>query len=73
MKIKVKAMSSEAKASAIIIGSLPFIMFLIIFLMNPGYASQLFTDSRGVLMVVAGLTSIGVGVAVMAKMIRFEI
>ena len=73
MKIKVKAMSSEAKASAIIIGSLPFIMFLIIFLMNPGYASQLFTDSRGVIMVIAGLTSIGVGIGVMAKMIRFEI
>jgi tight adherence protein B len=73
MKIKVKAMSSEAKASAIIIGSLPFIMFLIIFLMNPGYASQLFTDPRGVLMVAAGLTSIGVGIAVMTKMIRFEI
>jgi tight adherence protein B len=73
MKIKVKAMSSEAKASAMIIGSLPFIMFLIIFLMNPGYASQLFTDSRGILMVVAGLTSMGLGIAVMAKMIRFEI
>ncbi|MGE5146000.1 MAG: type II secretion system F family protein, partial [Candidatus Eiseniibacteriota bacterium] len=73
MKIKVKAMSSEAKASAIIIGSLPFIMFLIIFLMNPGYASQLFTDSRGVIMVIAGLTSIGTGIGVMAKLIKFEI
>jgi len=73
MKIKVKAMSSEAKASAIIIGSLPFIMFLIIFLMNPGYASQLFTDSRGVIMVAAGLASMGTGIAVMAKLIRFEI
>jgi tight adherence protein B len=73
MKIKVKAMSSEAKASAIIIGSLPFIMFAIIFLMNPNYASQLFTDSRGVMMVIAGLTSMGLGIAVMAKMIRFEI
>jgi tight adherence protein B len=73
MKIKVKAMSSEAKASAIIIGSLPFIMFLIIFLMNPGYASDLFTDNRGIMMVVAGLTSMGLGIAVMAKMIRFEI
>ena len=73
MKVKVKAMSSEAKASAIIIGSLPFIMFLIIFLMNPGYASQLFTDSRGVIMVIAGLLSIGIGIGVMAKMIRFEI
>jgi tight adherence protein B len=73
MKIKVKAMSSEAKASAIIIGSLPFIMFLIIFLMNPGYASELFTDNRGIMMVVAGLTSMGLGIAVMAKMIRFEI
>jgi len=73
MRSKVRAMSSEARASAIIIGSLPFIMFAIIYLINSGYITQLFTDPRGIAMVIAGIVSMGIGILVMAKMIRFEI
>ncbi len=73
MKNKVKAMSSEAKASGIIIGSLPFIMFAIIYILNPGYVSQLFVDPRGQAMLAAGALSMVTGIAVMAKMIKFEI
>lgn len=73
MKLKIKAMSSEAKASAIILASLPFLVFGIVFTMNPGYVMQLFTDPRGMLMLGAGLASLGMGVIAMAKMIRFEI
>ena len=73
MKNKVKAMSSEAKASGIIIGSLPFIMFAIIYVLNPGYVSQLFVDPRGQVMLAAGALSMLTGIAVMAKMIKFEI
>ncbi len=73
MKNKVKAMSSEAKASGIIIGSLPFIMFAIIYILNPGYVSQLFVDPRGQAMLAAGALSMLTGIAVMAKMIKFEI
>ena len=40
-------LSSEAKASAYIIGSLPFIMALLIYLINPGYISELWIDPRG--------------------------
>ena len=68
-----KAMSSEAKASAYIIGSLPFIMFGILFLMNPGYVTPLFTDPRGILMTGVGLATMGLGILVMMKMVRFEI
>ena len=46
MKLKVKAMSSESKASAYIIGSLPFIVFGLIFYINPTYMSTFFTDHR---------------------------
>ena len=54
MRLKIKAMSSEARASAYILGSLPFIMFGIIFMLNPGYEMELFTDPRGKMMLGAG-------------------
>jgi len=73
MLLKIKALSSEARASAMIIGALPFVMFGILFSMNPDYAGQLFTDPRGVMMLVAGLVFILTGILVMAKMIRFEV
>lgn len=73
MKLKVRAMSSEARASAYIIGSLPFAMFGILLLVNYGYVMELFHDPRGLVMVAVGLFSMLVGVLVMAKMVRFEI
>jgi tight adherence protein B len=73
MRLKIKAMSSEARASAMIIGSLPFIMCGIISFVNPSYMDVLFTDPRGWVMIGIGLTSLLVGLAVMAKMIKFEI
>jgi tight adherence protein B len=73
MRLKVKAMSSEARASAMIIGSLPFIMCAVISTINPGYMSTLFEDPRGWVMIGIGLSSMLIGLVVMAKMIRFEI
>jgi len=73
IKLKIKAMSSEARASAWIIGSLPFIMFFLIWLANADYIMTLINDPRGVYMLGAGLTMIAAGVGVMAKMVRFEI
>lgn len=73
MKLKVKALSSEARASAYIIGSLPFVMFGILLMVNYGYVMELFYDRRGLVMVAVGLTSMLIGVLVMAKMVRFEI
>lgn len=73
MRLKVKAMSSEARASAYIIGSLPFIMFAILYLMNEAYVMRLFTDPRGMLMLGGGLTMMLMGAGVMYKMVKFEI
>jgi tight adherence protein B len=73
MRLKVKAMSSEARASAMIIGSLPFLTGTVIYWVNPDYMSTLFTDPRGWMMLGAGACSMLMGVAVMAKMVRFEI
>jgi tight adherence protein B len=56
-----------------IIGSLPFIMAVVIYAINPTYIMQLFIDPRGWLLVGGGLTSMALGLGVIAKMVRFEI
>ena len=73
MVLKVKALSSEAKASAIIIGSLPFIMFAILRIVSGSYVQTLFTDPRGQVLVGIGLGFMVVGIGVMMKMVKFEI
>lgn len=73
MQLKVRAMSSEARASAYILGSLPFVMLVILLVLNPGYILPLFDDPRGQVMAVGGLMVMGSGILVMAKMIRFDI
>tara|TARA_Y100001934_G_scaffold238108_1_gene290766 strand:- start:508 stop:1494 length:987 start_codon:yes stop_codon:yes gene_type:complete len=73
VKLKIKAMSSEAKASAIIIGSLPFVMYLILKLLNPEYVEPLFGDPRGIRMAMVGFVMIGFGALVMNKLVKFEV
>lgn len=73
MKLKVKAMSSESKASAYIVGSLPFIVFALIYTINPAYLSKFFVDERLIIAGLGGLTWLGIGSFIMAKMVNFEI
>lgn len=73
MKLKIKAMSSESKASAYIVGSLPFIVFFLIMTINPGYMGQFFVDERLIIAGLGGLGWMGIGVFIMAKMVNFEI
>ena len=73
MKLKIRAMSSESKASAYIIGALPFIVFLLIYMVNPSYMGGFFVDQRLVVAGLGGLTWMSIGVFIMSKMISFEI
>ncbi len=73
MKLKIKALSSEARASAYILGSLPFVMFGLLYMVNNKYIMQLFEDPRGIVMVSVGLVMIFFGAFVMARMVNFEI
>jgi tight adherence protein B len=73
MKLKIKAMSSESKASAYIIGALPFMVFATIYTINSTYMGQFFTDPRLIALGLGGLCWMGIGAFVMAKMINFEI
>lgn len=73
MKLKIRAMSSEARASAAIIGALPFIMLGVLAGLNPEYIGKLFDTSLGHMMLGGGGFSMALGVFVMQKMARFEI
>jgi tight adherence protein B len=73
MKLKIKAMSSESKASAYIIGSLPFIVFVMIWMINGNYMQTFFIDQRLMVAGGGGLCWMGIGAFIMAKMINFEI
>ena len=73
MKLKIRAMSSESKASAYIVGSLPFMVFFMINWVNPQYLAGFFADQRLIITGLGGLVWMGIGVFIMAKMVSFEI
>jgi tight adherence protein B len=69
---KIKAMSSEAKASAMIIGSLPVAVMGIVYVTTPAYIMKLFTERSGNLMLAVCVIWMSVGISVMRKMINFK-
>lgn len=73
MREKVKAMSSEAKASASIIGSLPFIVMILVYLVRPEYIMLLFTEPTGHIILAGSACMYATGIFVMRKMISFPI
>jgi tight adherence protein B len=73
LKLKIKAMSSEAKASAMILGALPFIMILVLGAVSPEYIGTLFNDPRGNMLCFIAIGIMGTGIYIMAQMINFEI
>jgi tight adherence protein B len=72
MAEKIQAMSMEAKASAGIIGSLPPIVMLLVYLSTPDYISLLWTHPTGQLMLVGCVIWMSMGIMVMKKMINFD-
>lgn len=72
LRDKVVAMSSEARASAAIIGSLPFIVGLLLTLVSPDYMAPLFDEKLGQTLIVGGLVWMAVGIFVMHQMINFD-
>ena len=72
MADKIQAMSMEAKASAGIIGSLPPIVMLLVYLSTPDYISLLWTHPTGQLMLVGCVMWMSAGIFVMKRMINFD-
>jgi tight adherence protein B len=73
MRDKIKALSSEAKSSAGIIGAMPFAVAGVLSFTAPDYVSLLITTNAGNWCIVVGAVSFGMGILVMRKMITFEI
>ncbi|QUD90818.1 type II secretion system F family protein [Phenylobacterium montanum] len=72
MREKIKALSSEATASAMIIGCLPPGVVVLITVTTPSYMSVMFTDPRGHMMLMGGAIWMSAGIYVMRKMINFK-
>jgi tight adherence protein B len=72
MREKIKALSSEAKASAMIIGCLPPSVVALITITTPSYMSVMATDPRGQMMMLGGLIWMLTGIYVMRRMINFK-
>ncbi|MDD5586820.1 MAG: type II secretion system F family protein [Alphaproteobacteria bacterium] len=73
LKLKIRAMSSEARASAMIIGSLPFLMFGLLMAVNSEYMMVLLTVPLGKFLLGCAIGWLSLGVFVMKQMIAFEI
>ena len=72
MKAKIQAMSAEAKASGAIIGALPFIVMLLVYLTTPDYIKILFTNQTGNIVLICAGIWMTIGILVMKKMINFD-
>jgi len=72
MKGKIKAMSTEAKASAAIIGALPIAVMCLVYITSPDYIVVLFTEPMGRLMLAGSAVWMTMGILVMRKMINFD-
>jgi tight adherence protein B len=73
MKLKIRAMSSESKASAYIIGALPFLVFGMIYYVNSDYMGQFLVDERLMVAGLGGMVWMSIGAFIMSRMISFEI
>jgi tight adherence protein B len=72
LKEKIKAMSSEAKASAMIIGALPVVVMVLVYLTTPAYMMSLFTTEMGNFVLMIAATLMGLGIFIMRSMINFK-
>jgi tight adherence protein B len=73
LRKKAHALTSEARASAIILAALPFAVALTIGVLNGSYLEPLYADPRGLVMSAAALTSIGLGVFMMVRMGKLDV
>jgi tight adherence protein B len=72
LQAKVRALSAEAKASAAVLGALPFIVMILVYITTPAYISLLWTTQFGQLLLAAGGVWMTTGILVMKKMINFK-
>jgi tight adherence protein B len=72
MKGKISAMAMEAKASAVIIGAVPFLVVGALYFSAPHYVSALWTTNHGRMIAAIAICWMAIGAAMMKKMISFD-
>jgi tight adherence protein B len=72
MKGKIKAMAMEAKASAAIIGAVPFVVTILLYLSSPKYISLLWLTQHGRIVAAIACFWMSIGIVMMRKMIKFD-
>jgi tight adherence protein B len=72
MKGKIGAMSMEAKASAAIIGAVPFVVVGLLYMSSPTYVSLLWTTNHGLVISGIAMAWMAIGIVMMKKMISFD-
>ncbi len=72
MKGKIGAMSMEAKASAVIIGALPVVVMILVYMTSPSYIMLLFTETVGNVILILSAAWMALGIFIMRKMIHFD-
>jgi tight adherence protein B len=70
LKSRGKALTAEARASAAILGALPFVSGIMLYFINPDYIGLLFTDSTGNMLFGGAVVSLGTGMLVIRALIR---
>jgi len=73
MKLKVRALSAEARFSAYILGGMPFAILAALLMFNPDYVDALYTDPRGQMIALVALAMEALGIYTMFRLARFEI
>ncbi len=73
MRAKARAMASEARASTMILGSLPIVCTIMLTFTSPTYILPLFSDVRGLMLLGVAVGMLLLGVGIMVRMARFEI
>ncbi|WP_409432508.1 type II secretion system F family protein [Litorimonas sp. RW-G-Af-16] len=73
LREKIKALSAEAKMSAIIIGALPIVVMILVTIMSPDYMYELYFTPTGHRNMMIGAVMMVMGTLMMRKMINFKI
>lgn len=70
---QVQALTGEGRLSGVVLLALPFLLFLTVYQLNPGYIKVLFTDPLGTKMLVVALLMQVVGALVIRKIVNIKV
>jgi tight adherence protein B len=73
IKAEIKTLTAQGRISGIVIGSMPSVLGVVLFVINADYIMTLFTHNIGIMLVVAGVISQIIGFILIRKVIQIEV